>query len=404
VSKKLKILTMGALVLLFMSCTTSLALKADFNVVTNGNNHLALDLQKRLMRIDPGKNSAFSPNSIYTALAMTWMGARGETKRQMARTLHYNLPQNDFHPLLKSLNNSLTANSDSQGCSLGIANALWGQDGYSFNQSFCAGIDKYYEGGFNPVNFATNSEGSRRTINQWVAAKTSGHIPELIGPNVLNPLSRLVLTNAIYFKGSWVKPFDIARTNQAVFTTAQGAKVSVPMMHQKGGFLYGEDRLGKYILLPYQGDKLAMVVVLPQDGLKTLCAGLTPEILTAALTAMRSCPVDLALPKFKIAAKYILNDCLAQMGMPDAFSESKADFSGMNAQGKKELYITDLIHQAVVEVDENGSEASGSTAVVVGTKSLSKKFAVDRPFLFMIRHQATGTILFMGAVNDPTLQ
>jgi serpin B len=159
---------------------------------------------------------------------MTWMGARGETEWQMARTLHYNLPQKDFHALLKSMNNTLAATSDSPGCSLSIANALWGQHGYSFNQSFSAGIAKYYNGGFNSVNFATDSEGSRRTINQWIAAQTSGQIPELIGPNVLNPLSRLVLTNAIYFKGSWAKPFDVALTDRAIFTTAQGTKVSIP--------------------------------------------------------------------------------------------------------------------------------------------------------------------------------
>ena len=364
-----------------------------------GNSEFAIDLYKNINASDADKNIFFSPFSISTALSMTYAGASGNTAQQMAATMHFQLAPSELHPAFSDLAGDLQVAN--KGYQLNIANALWGQQGYEFQPDFLEVIQSYYKGGFNTVDFINQTEVSRGIINHWVELKTNDKIKDLLPKGSLTGHTRLVLTNGIYFKGDWATKFKPKDTMLSTFYTKADKTVTVPMMHQRGQFRYAEIDGIKVLEMPYVGEDLSMVVVLPKRNLAEFNQVLTANCLNDWLAKTYKQEIEVSLPKFKFESNYELGDVLSGMGMSDAFSEQRADFSGIS--GKKDLYITKVIHKAVIEVNEEGSEAAAATAVIVGTKSvhMSEEFKADRPFLFFIRHNPTGSILFMGHVVNP---
>jgi len=358
------------------------------------------------VRGKPG-NLFLSPYSIASALAMTWAGARGETADEMAETLA--LPRdwrgeperihNAFGRLTKSLNDPKAAYE------LTVANALWGQKGYGFQEAFLNLLDTHYGAGLREVDFLGATDQARKTINTWVEKETREKITDLIPPGALVPETRLVLTNAIYFLGTWRFPFGKDDTKEEDFF-APSATVKVPMMRDTKHYLYA-DAGGHHVLqLPYKGGDLAMLLLVPKkkDGLAAVEASLSPKALAGWIGEMKHTRVRLRLPRFKTTWRCLLGETLAGMGMARAFDPAKADFSGMNG-GKEPLWIGEVIHKAFVEVNEEGTEAAAATAVVmVGAAPAPEEPPVvrcDRPFLFLIRDTRSGAILFLGRLVNP---
>jgi serpin B len=287
---------------------------------------------------------------------------------------------------------------------LHVANALWGQQGYGFLNEFLDVTKANYGAGLREVDFVKAPDDARQTINRWVEERTQDKIKELIQPGILNPMTRLVLTNAIYFKAPWQTPFSPALTKDEEFQVMADRKVKVPMMHHAGGYKYVDGGNFQLLDMPYKGQDQSMVVLLPKtiDGLGELEKTLTAQSLDTLLAKGRQQQVQVTFPKFKFTQEFELNKKLAALGMPLAFSD-KADFSGMD--GRKDLYISNVIHKAFVDVHEKGTEAAAATAVVVATKSAPPApkvvFQVDHPFVFVIRDNRTGSILFLGRVINP---
>lgn len=379
------------------------SLKASKKALVEGNNAFALELYAKL-RQGQG-NLFFSPYSISTALAMTYAGARGETDRQMARVLHFLLPQQQLHATFGAVLKDLNARGEKGGYELTVANALWPQKGYVFLKEFLELVETNYEGGLNEVDFVGAAEAARQTINDWVKKETRGKIKELIGPGGLDSLTRLVLTNAIYFKGNWAEQFKKDRTRQEPFTLVNSKKVDVSMMNRTGQFSYMETEDFQGLELPYVDDELSMIILLPKenDGLAELEKKLTEENLSDWLEKLYKREVIVAVPKFKMTSQFELNDVLKSMGMKDAFVWGAADFSGMD--GTKELFISAVIHKAYVDVNEEGTEAAAATAVKMRLTAVGPRertvFRADHPFLFLIRDNRSGSILFIGRVMNP---
>jgi serpin B len=364
------------------------------------NNAFGFDLFQRLVDSNQGKNVFLSPYSISSALAMSYAGARGKTAREMAAALRYGDASDAIHPAFRSLTEDLQK-SGQKGCRLYVANALWGQQDYSFQKEFLGLVDRHYAGGFNTVDYIGATETARQRINQWIMQHTAEKIKELIARGDLDVDTRLVLTNAIYFKGDWTRRFSEQMTRKNPFWLESGQAVDVPMMADSGVYSYAEPDDSLQVLeLPYEGDALTMVVLLPRKGRRALEQDVTSQNLAAWLSALHQEEVELFLPKFKFQSKFYLKKTLKSMGMHDAFDE-RADFSAMT--GRKDLYIGKVIHQADIEVNEEGTEAAAATAVIMQRKSVPQRvvFRADHPFIFLIRHKPTGTILFMGKVMNP---
>jgi serpin B len=366
--------------------------------LVNSNTTFALDLYRALRKEDG--NLFFSPYSISAALAMTYAGARGETETQMKETFHFTLPQGVLHPAFHGLDTDLMRRaSDIEGVQLSIANALWGQSGYPFLSDFRTMLAESYDAPLRLTNFADAPAGARMDINNWVSNATNEKIEDLMGPGSINPDTRLVLANAIYFKGTWKVEFDVKKTELAPFHRLDGSQVKVPMMNVKEHFLYTEGMDFQAIELPYTGDALSMVILLPREGMfEDFEAHLSIERLDAILAQLCSEKVQLAMPKFELTSEFSLADTLAELGMPDAFTGA-ADFSGMD--GTRDLFIGHVAHKAYVSVNEEGTEAAAATGVSM-VPSAPMFMTVDRPFIFLIRDIETGTILFMGRVMDPS--
>jgi len=371
--------------------------------VAQGNNRFAIDLYARL-REHPG-NLFVSPNSISTALAMTYAGARAETAEQMAKTLHFSLPQDQLPPAFAALIKSLETSDSTRGYRLNVANRLWGQRGYHYLPDFLTITRDQYGAGLAEVDFA-DSERSRQMINSWVSEHTQGKIENLIPTGVLNALTRLVLTNAIYFKGDWSAPFTKAATQDAPFFVKAEEKTPVPLMQRKGSYRFWSGDGLKVVDLPYAKGDLSMIVILPDaiDGLPALEAKLSEQNMATWLTGLKSQTVLVHLPRFKMSSQFSLGDVLKKMGMPLAFDRNHADFSGISSPN--ELFIAAVIHKAFVDVNEEGTEAAAATGVVVAMRaarvpSQPAVFRADHPFLFLIRDNRSESILFMGRVNNP---
>lgn len=377
------------------------ALANDINILVSGNNTFALDLYRKLS--EEKGNLFFSPYSISSALAMTYAGARKETAKQMASTLHFTLSQKRLHPAFYNLSKLLKPNNKDY--QLSIANALWGQKGYTFLQNFLDITNRYYEAGFKEVDYINDiaREQTRQTINSWVENKTNGKIKNLISPRDLTSLTRLVLTNAIYFKGKWEFQFKPEDTKTMPFYITEKDTVDTPMMYQRAEFKYTEDNDVQVLELPYTGGDISMVIILPKTEvlLSNVEKELSMERLNSWLSKLSKQEVDVYIPRFKLEKRFILNEPLQKLGMIDAFDEERANFSGITVQSK--LYITSVIHQAFVEVNEEGTEAAAATAVIMGTKAVISRpvFQANRPFIFFIRDLRSGSILFIGRLVTP---
>jgi len=371
----------------------------DTEALVQGNTEFALDLYARL-RTEEG-NLFLSPYSISTALAMTYAGARGETAGQMADVLHFAPEQARLHPAFAALQSSVKAAGYGSGCRLHTANALWGQQGYGFLEEFLALERRHYGAGLRELDFAHATEQARQTINAWIADQTQQMIKELLEAKDLDPGVALVLTNAIYFKGLWASQFDPQSTREGPFRINEEEKVVVPMMQQLRRFPYAATEQVDLLELPYVGDRLSMVILLPKaaDGLERLEESLNRENLDRWLGQLGQEALHVSLPRFKLDTRFDLAKTLSAMGMIDAFSSAKADFSGMT--GRRDLFISLVIHQAQMEVNEEGTEAAAGTAVVMRKGPRPAVFAADHPFLLLIRDQQSGSILFIGRVVNP---
>jgi serpin B len=376
----------------------------DIESLAGGNTAFALNLYARLKTADG--NLFFSPYSISTCLAMTYNGARGDTAAQMAQTLHFDTNQINLAASFGELQKQLNKEQKKKGIELDIANGLWGQKDHLFLPAFLDIAKQSYGANLKQVDFHTHAETARTEINDWVDHQTQGKITDLIQPGVLGPATRLVLVNAIYFKGCWARKFDKPLTTPAPFTVTPNQKPEVPLMNLTADFKYAEVDGLQLLELPYAGDDLSLVLMLPRepDGLKGMEDLLNQQTLDRWLAQARQQKVAVFLPKFKLAAQFSLAKPLAEMGMPDAFSPN-ANFSGMD--GERDLFISAVVHKAFVDVNEEGTEAAAATGVVMRMNAVMMPrptpiFRADHPFIFLIRDNHSGSILFLGRLVDPT--
>ena len=401
----------------------------DVQQVARASNTFAWALYARLVE-GSGKNVFFSPSSLHTALAMTYAGAQGRTAEQMQAALslptdqHFQhieqeqprargtkivdvpWPQAHLHRAYGDLLAALRADEETPH-ELRTANALWGQKGYPWRAEFLKTTQDNYGAGLEEADFKADTEAARKTINAWVEKQTKDKIKDLLAPGALDSLTRLVLTNAVYFKGSWAKPFKEDWTRDEPFKLAADKTVTAAMMHQTDRFPYAQTDLAQILSLPYAGDEVSMIVFLPKavDGLADVEAWLAEAGPDEALGELREMKLDVALPKFTMTWMAQLNEPLAAMGMTDAFTSRAADFSGMSERAKDDgLHISAVIHKAFVDVNEEGTEAAAATAVAIATTSIPPSFRADHPFAFIIRHNTTGAILFVGRVLNPVAE
>jgi serpin B len=380
------------------------ATASDLKSLTDGNSAFALDLYQALRGTEG--NLFYSPYSISLALAMTYAGAAGDTATQMADTLHFMLPPTQFHPAWNSLDLALASRGqdargkDDKGFRLHVVNAIWGQQDFPFLSSFLDTLAQNYGAGLRVMDFIGAPEPSRVTINQWVSKMTEQRIKDLIPPGAIDTLTRLVLTNAIYFNAAWQYPFTESATANGPFTLLNGQKINVPMMHETEGLRHAKGDGYQAVELPYDGNELSMVILCP-DQLDAFEAALDSQRVNSIIQSLQRGEVALTMPRFQFDSSFSLKSKLAEMGMPVAFN-SQADFSGMD--GKRDLSITDVIHKAFVSVDEAGTEAAAATGVIIGATAMPLEpvtITLDRPFIFLIRDNPTGTILFVGRVVNP---
>ncbi|MBN1434207.1 serpin family protein, partial [Candidatus Fermentibacterales bacterium] len=356
-------------------------------------------------------NLFFSPYSISTALGMTWAGAKMSTETQMAEVMHFTLPQSRLHDAFASLQEKLGEEyrsslvyGEGDPLTLEVANALWVQESYPLLEEYTSLVESRYGATASNLDFWNDPEGSRLQINDWVAEKTRDRILDLIPSGVITSLTRVVLTNAVYFKGSWMHEFLEQNTSDREFATLGGEMAEVPMMFQNEHFAYGSNYGCRSIMLPYVDGMSSMLIMLPDGDILEFEESLDRETLESIMGNMMYTSVNLTMPRFEFTCSFGLKETLADMGMSDAFDPAAADFSGFT--GSPELFITAVIHKAFVKVDETGTEAAAATAVVMGIESCAPPetpidLVLDRPFLFLVRDDLTGTILFMGRVANP---
>ncbi|XP_078686720.1 leukocyte elastase inhibitor-like isoform X11 [Branchiostoma floridae x Branchiostoma belcheri] len=366
------------------------------------NTEFALSLYRQLCG-DSG-NVFFSPYSISVALAMTSLGARGSTEAAMKGTLCYKDMSNDvLHSTFSTLHQQLYA---SDKYTLQTANRLYGEQTYSFLQDFLNATRKNYGAELASVDFKGAAEQVRGTINKWVEEQTKDKIKDLIPAGAVDAMTRLVLVNAIYFKGNWDKQFKAEMTQDMDFNINNNEKVKVPMMKMEEKFNYGEfqDQKFRVLELPYVEKELSMLIFLPDEveGIRNLESALTATTLQTVSSQMYSTKVNLMLPRFKLEQDFSLGETLKKMGMGEAFSDG-ADFSGMSAAA--DLFISEVVHKAFVEVNEEGTEAAAATGVRMKMRMMPRPpvpFLVDHPFMFLIRDNRSNSVLFLGRMSKPT--
>jgi serpin B len=381
---------------------------ADQAEAVKGNNAFAVDLYGQLSA-QPG-NLFFSPESVSTAFGMAYAGAHGQTATEMARVFHFTLPPDRLHPAMGSLLAGM--NSPHQGYALSVADALWAEQDANFLPAYLKLVQTNYGAGFHPVNFKTAPDSVRGTINQWVEKQTNDKIQNLLGPGTVTALTRLILTNAIYFKGAWADQFSKNATENKGFHLSAGKTIQAPTMYNSGSYYYLKGPSFQALLLPYEKDEISMLILLPDniDGLPALEHSLSAGNLEKWVASLSYAhEVIVSLPRFKITQQFELSSTLENLGMKTAFDPNAADFSAMT--GDRSLVISAAIHKAYIDLDENGTEAAAATAVVMGMAMAAPPlspppppivFTADHPFLFLIRDNKSGAILFMGRVTDPT--
>lgn len=378
---------------------------ATVAALTADNRGFAFDLYRQLA---PTAGNLFvSPHSVSVALAMTYAGAMGNTKSEMATAMHFRLPEPSLHQAFNALDLELASRAqaptdpDGDGFQLSVVNQLFGQTGFSFEQPFLDLLARQYGAGLRLLDFQEDPEGSREQINTWVEEVTEDRIEDLLPEGSIDPATRLVLANAIYFKASWSLPFEPSATADDAFRRLDGSTVTVPTMHGTVPAGYAAGDGWTLVELPYLGEQVTMGLMVPDaERFEEVEAAIDGPFLDEAIGGLGAAQVTLAMPKFSFRNAYDLVPPMMELGMIDAFGG--ADFSAMSTAA--DLVITGIFHQAFVEVNEEGTEAAAATAVVVGETSVPPTFtvSVDRPFLFWIRDVPTGAMLFTGRVVDPS--
>jgi serpin B len=375
--------------------------------LVKGNNAFALNLYNQIK--DNKGNIFLSPYSISSAFAMCYAGARGNTQQEMAAVLHFPEKQGQLHNDFANLNLGLKEIQKNGYVELNVANSLWAQEDYDFLPEYLAISQKYYDAKIGNVDFRHDTENTRQRINNWTEEKTNNLIKEIIPRGILHPeVTKLVLVNAVYFKGEWLVKFEKESTRNAPFWVTPEQSKNVSLMCLQEYFEYGEDVDTQVLVLPYKGSDLSMVILLPKNkgDIKNLEDNLTMEHINKWINATQRQETLVYLPKFTIGFSSRLKEYLTALGMNNAFIWPGADFSGMD--GTKWLYISEALHKVWVKVDEEGTEAAAATSVIMrfgGAPSDSPKvFRADHPFIFLIKDNHSGNMLFMGRLNDPTDQ
>ncbi len=374
--------------------------------IVAGNNQFSFDLFHQLKN-QSSSNLFYSPFSISTALAMTYAGASSRTAEQMRKTLYFGEGA-DFHNNYKKLIHQLISEKDNE-FKLRTANGLWAQADYPFHKSYLDLVLSSYNPELKNVDFSkeVERENARININHWVEQKTEDKIKNLLNPDDLSPDTKLVLVNAIYFYGAWNHPFMKHLSDEKNFYLSGKEKVTFPFMNDLSGYNYYEDSELKALEIPYEGSRASLIIFLPREkeGIKKLEEKFNYQYFNSVTTAMMNQEVSISIPKFKMEAKFNLEEKLSSMGMPDAFTPFVSDFSAMSPAA--DLYISKVIHQAFIKLDEAGTEAAAATAVIMVKETsakpieIAKEFRADHPFLFVIRDNKNGSILFMGKMMNP---
>ncbi len=384
--------------------------KADAVTLAQDNTAFAFDLYQRL-RSQSG-NLFFSPYSISSALAMTYGGARTSTQSEMASALHFTLPQDRLHPAFNALDQELQSRAtqaltdDKRGFTLHVVDSIWGQKDHAFLPAFLDLLAENYGAGLRLLDFRTAPETARQTINGWVSDETNARIPELIPAGDIDTSTLLVLVDAVYFNAAWATPFDPADTQPGPFHALDGSTPTVPMMALTHDMSYGAGDGWKAVAIPYEGDQLTMVVVVPDEGrFADVESSFSAAAYQQVLASLQPALVDLKMPKFSFSSRPDgLTGALEDLGMIHAFHYPDADFSGMD--GQRILYISKVDHEGFVKVDESGTEATAATAVVMngGAAPPSERVSltIDRPCLFFIQDLSSGTVLFFGRLVNPS--
>jgi serpin B len=371
-------------------------------------NDFGFDLYRALLAQDGSANAVISPASVAIAMAMARVGAEGETATQMDTVLHqlgapgHTDGINALDQALESRSGTFKDNTGKdQEVTLAIANAPFAQQDEQWQQAFLDTLAQNFGAGLQLVDYKTHYEDARQLINGWVSDQTHERIPQLLAPGTLDAMTRLVLVNAIYLKAPWLTPFLPEMTTTGDFTLADGSTVQVPMMAMQDKLGYASGDGWQAVELPYVGGSLAMDIVVPDD-LAAYTQSLTADSFAQLTAALSSHEVALTMPRFDTETKADLADLLSALGMPLAFEPGSADFSGMTTQ--ESLFISDVIHQANISVDEKGTEAAAATAVVMEASLATEVVHVDanRPFLFALRDMQTGAVLFLGQIIDPS--
>lgn len=389
--------------------TNPVVADADLAALAGDNAAFAFDLYQQVKK-DQSGNLLYSPYSISLALAMTYAGASGTTASQMASALNFNLPSVQLHPAFNKLALELTSRADlqdvpaNQQFRLNVANSIWGQQGQGFLPAFLDTLAINYGAGLRSVDFTADPEGVRKSINDWVAQQTADKIKDLIPQGAIDALTRLVLANAIYFNASWQNSFEVSQTKPGDFLLQDQNVIQVPMMHQTESMGYMTGDGYQAVVLPYVGYQLSMMIIQPDfDQFASLESQLSNDLVATIENSLQHGEVIFSMPKFKFESAFELNDAMKGLGMTDAFMPDIADFSGMD--GARDLFIGAIVHKAYVSVDEAGTEAAAATAVIMPTSAMPGQpvtIDINRPFIFLIRDEPTGSILFVGRVLNPS--
>jgi serpin B len=372
----------------------------DDSSISDGNNRFAADVYKQI-KTEP-VNQFYSPLSISSALAMTYAGAKGETLKQMSNTLYFSENQEELHSNFSHLIKMLTE-TEAEGIQLNIANSLWLQENMQVLDQYLSITNKYYQAGINKVNFITNPENSRKTINNWVEKNTNNKIIDLLPDGSIHSQTRMVLVNAIYFNGAWEKVFDKNKNTTEPFFVFKTCETQATFMNNYINSGFYEDNLLSIAEIPYRNKNQSMIIILPKSkyGLKEVEKLFEQNLLPDYFEKMEDRRINLSIPKFKSESTYKLQEELSKMGMPVAFSNN-ADFSGIT--GDKSLAIDKVIHKAFIDVNEEGTEAAAATAVTMRKTAIlldEAQFKADHPFIYLIKDNETNTILFVGRLMNP---
>ena len=373
----------------------------DLQSLVRGNSAFALELYQELSKTNG--NLFLSPYSISNVLAVAMAGARARTEEQMARVLRFELTQPRLHSAFGSLASSLrAASAESTGLVLRITNGLWVQSGLGLRSQYLSLVGEYYAVIPGEYDFVHDASGAREQINRWVRERTEDSVVELLPVGIPDGSTRLLLVNATYFKGQWMSRFDDSQAMIAPFWTTSDLSIDAPMMVQEGRFRFMENREWRLLELPYEGGRMAMLVLLPMERgvLRQLEQALTVDMIRSFQEQTEDTSLRVIIPKFSIRSEVSLADALAALGMLDPFM-AHSDFSGIS--DSVDLRLTDVLHSAFVDVDEEGTEAAAATGLGFSTRALVPPpvFRADRPFVFAIQDRDSGSILFLGRLANP---